>query len=108
MKRLIPLAGAMGIALITGSNAHALDGEALYNTGTNPPCAACHRQGQGDTPETGNTDDWAERAEQGIDALVATAQDGIPDASPPMPPMGPQASEEELRAIIEYMLSQID
>ena len=75
-------------------------GDQIYNAS----CLACHSAGVAGAPKTGDNAAWAERASKGIDALLSTAISGINA----MPPKGTCAdcSDEELRAAIEYILSE--
>ena len=75
-------------------------GDQVYNAS----CLACHSTGVAGAPKTGDQAAWAPRASKGLDALLATAVSGINA----MPPKGTCAdcSDEELKAAIEYMLSE--
>lgn len=78
----------------------AIDGEAIYMGA----CSACHMAGVAGAPVPGS-DVWAERATQGIDALVANAIAGV---GPIMQPKGGRAdlSDEEVAAAVEFMNEQ--
>ena len=75
-------------------------GDAVYNAS----CLACHSTGAAGAPKLGDGAAWGPRAAKGMDALLSTAINGINA----MPPKGTCAacSDEELKAAIEYMLSQ--
>lgn len=75
-------------------------GDQVYNAS----CLACHSVGVAGAPKLGDNAAWAGRASKGIDALLSTAISGINA----MPPKGTCAdcSDEELKAAIEYILSQ--
>lgn len=74
-------------------------GEALYKQA----CTACHVAGVAGAPKSGDKAAWAPRIEQGIDALTASVIKG----KGAMPPKGGStASEAEIRAAVEYMVSQ--
>ncbi len=68
-------------------------------------CSACHGTGAAGAPKLGDQAAWAPRAERGIDALLATAVQG----KGAMPPRGTCAtcSDEDLRAVIQYMLAEM-
>jgi cytochrome c5 len=70
----------------------------------NASCLACHSTGVAGAPKVGDQASWAPRAAKGLDSLLATAVSGLNA----MPPKGTCAdcSDEELKAAIEYMLSQ--
>jgi cytochrome c5 len=76
-----------------------IDGAAIYNSA----CMACHASGAAGAPVPGS-DDWAERAARGVDALAASAISGMGI----MPPKGgrPDFSDDEIRAAVEHMLGQ--
>ena len=74
-----------------------LDGEMLYGN----VCSACHATGAAGAPMRGS-EAMAERAQKGLDTLVHNAVNGLNA----MPPRGGRAdlSDEQVRAIVEYML----
>ena len=75
-------------------------GDQVYNAS----CLACHSVGVAGAPKVGDNAAWVDRAAKGIDGLLATAISGVNA----MPPKGTCAdcSDEELKAAIEYMLSE--
>lgn len=75
-------------------------GDQVYNAA----CLSCHSVGVAGAPKVGDKAAWADRMSKGVDGLLATAISGINA----MPAKGACAdcSDEELRAAIEYMLSQ--
>jgi cytochrome c5 len=75
-------------------------GDAVYAAA----CLACHSAGVAGAPIVGDQAAWESRAAKGIDGLLATAISGINA----MPPKGTCAdcSDAELKAAIEYMLSE--
>lgn len=75
-------------------------GDQVYNA----KCMACHSTGVAGAPKVGDQASWAPRAAKGIDGLLASAVSGLNA----MPPKGTCAdcSDQELKAAIEYMLSQ--
>ena len=73
-------------------------GEALYKQA----CVACHATGVAGAPKFGDKAAWAPRIQQGIPALVKSVIAG----KGAMPPKGgTAASEAEIRAAVEYMVS---
>ncbi|GGA64602.1 cytochrome c [Neiella marina] len=70
-------------------------GDQVYNA----VCIACHTGAIPGAPVKGNADDWAPRLEKGLDVLVDHALNGFNA----MPPQKAMASEEEIRAAIEFM-----
>ena len=76
------------------------DGQKIYMKS----CLACHAAGIANAPKLGDKAAWEPRIALGMDALLATAIKG----KNAMPPKGTcmTCSEDELRAAIEYMVSQ--
>ena len=64
-------------------------------------CLACHNTGAAGAPKLGDPAAWSERLGKGVDALVASAINGI-GAMPPRG--GSQLSDDEVRAAVEYLL----
>lgn len=75
------------------------DVQAIYNR----TCANCHDAGVAEAPRLGNAEEWAPRLEKGIETLYGSAIDGLP---PAMPAKGTcfDCSEEELKAVVDYMV----
>ena len=74
------------------------NGEALYKQ----VCTGCHAQSVAGSPKFGDKAAWAPRIKTGIDALTASVIKG----KGAMPPKGGSAaSEAEIRATVEYMVS---
>ena len=67
-------------------------------------CLACHSTGAAGAPKVGegNAAEWAPRMEKGLDAVVNNAINGLNT----MPPKGLcfNCTDEDLRAIVQYML----
>ncbi|MBF24459.1 MAG: cytochrome c5 family protein [Pusillimonas sp.] len=75
-------------------------GEKLYNT----VCLACHTAGVAGAPKLGDKAAWEPLAAKGIDSLVSTVISG----KGAMPPKGgaAQASDAEIRAAVQFMVSK--
>ncbi|WP_067869781.1 c-type cytochrome [Neptuniibacter marinus] len=75
----------------------ARSGEKVYAT----KCAACHDAGVAGAPKFG-TSEWADRGAKGIDALLASAINGLNA----MPPRGlcADCSDDELKGAIQHMM----
>ena len=74
------------------------NGEALYKQ----VCSACHAQSVAGSPKFGDKAAWAPRIATGIDALTASVIKG----KGAMPPKGGSAaSDADIRATVEYMVS---
>ncbi|CAH1042723.1 hypothetical protein HPTD01_1201 [Halomonas sp. TD01] len=83
------------------SGGNGLDGEALY---ASAGCVACHAAGVAGAPLIGDADAWAPRLEQGVDALYQSVFNG----KGVMPPRGgSSASDEEIMAVVDYMVSEV-
>ena len=67
-------------------------------------CMACHMTGAAGAPKLGDEAAWNERLEKGMDAVMANVMSGINA----MPARGlcANCSDEDLHAIVEYMVSQ--
>jgi cytochrome c5 len=73
-------------------------GEALYQQA----CVACHAAGVAGSPKFGDKDAWAPRIKTGLDMLTASVIKG----KGAMPPKGGSAaSDTDIRAAVEYMVS---
>lgn len=89
------VAAAPQVAVAAGKG-----GEALYKQS----CAVCHAAGIAGAPKSGDKAAWAPRVAQGVPVLVASAIKG----KNAMPPRGgaANASDADIRAAVEYMVSQ--
>lgn len=75
------------------------EGKAIYDSA----CAVCHTAGVAGAPKLGDASAWAPRIESGIDAMLASVIKG----KGAMPPKGgkPDATEDQLRAAVDYMVA---
>jgi cytochrome c5 len=80
--------------------AAAADGKALYDK----VCFACHQQSVAGSPRLGDRTAWAPRIKTGIDAMVQSVIKG----KGAMPPKAgnPSLSDTEIRAAVDFMVSQ--
>jgi cytochrome c5 len=78
----------------------AADGKALYDK----VCFACHAQSVAGSPKLGDKAAWAPRLQTGTDAMVQSVVKG----KGAMPPKAgnPALSDAEIRAAVEFMVSQ--
>jgi cytochrome c5 len=78
----------------------AADGKAVYDK----VCFACHVQSVAGSPRLGDKAAWAPRIQQGVDALVQSVTKG----KGAMPPKAgnPALTDAEIRAAVEFMVSQ--
>ena len=67
-------------------------------------CFACHGTGAAGAPIVGNADQWSARIAQGNDTLYSNAINGKGG----MPPKGGamQLSDDEIKAVVDYMVAQ--
>ena len=69
----------------------------------NKSCATCHNVGVAGAPKFADAAAWAPRVEKGMDVLYASTINGLP---PAMPQKGMcfSCSDDELRALVDYMV----
>ena len=93
-------AASKAVAAVGGAADGGAAGQQVYKNS----CQACHAAGVAGAPKLGDKDAWAPRIATGIDALLASSING----KGIMPPKGACAScsEEDLKAAVEYMVSQ--
>ena len=94
MKRAIFLVGTVAALMVAGQ-VPAADGKAVFEKS----CKGCHSVMK---PKVGDKEAWAPLIKQGADALTAVVVKG----KAPMPPKGGAASEADVKAAVEYMMSQ--
>jgi cytochrome c5 len=94
MKRALFLAGVVAALMASGQLA-AADGKAVYDK----TCAACHKSMK---PKMGDKVAWAPLIARGADALTASVIKG----KAPMPPKGGAGNEADVKAAVEYIISQ--
>ena len=85
---------------VAESAAAARDGQTIYKTA----CFACHDAGVAGAPKLGDAAAWAPRIAKGNDALYSSLQNGLNA----MPPKGTcmNCSDDELQAVLDYMIEQ--
>ena len=68
-------------------------------------CFACHETGVARAPRLGDRQEWSFRLNYGMDILYRSALQGRGG----MPAMGghPEFSDDEIRAAVDYMVSQV-
>jgi cytochrome c5 len=92
---MIAIAGCA--ALFSMGQVAAADGKAVFEK----TCAGCHKAM---SPKlTGEKDKWDALLKQGKPALAATVMKG----KGPMPPKGGAASEDDVKAALDYLVTQI-
>lgn len=87
-------------AAATPQKSAAVDGKAVYDK----VCFACHQVSVAGSPKLGDKEAWAPRLKQGPDAMVQSVIKG----KGAMPPKAgnPALSEQEIRAAVDFMVSQ--
>jgi cytochrome c5 len=91
-------------------SAAATDDSAAESTASKSPdqlyqgaCQACHATGVAGAPKLGDAVAWSERISKGVEALVASAISGVGT----MPPRGgSQYSDEQIQAVVEYIVAE--
>jgi cytochrome c5 len=77
----------------------AADGKKVFDS----TCTACHATGVAGAPKLGDKAAWAPRLAQGVDGLTANVIKG----KGAMPPKGgSSASDADIKAVVDYMVSQ--
>ena len=81
-----------------------IDGKKIYNG----MCVACHGAGVAGAPRVGDKGAWAERIDKGATTLYANAINGVQGSSGVMPAKGgnPALSDDEIKAVVDYMVAQ--
>ena len=98
-----PCAGGAAAVASSAAAPEAAGGiEGRYNA----TCGSCHASGVAGAPKLGDTEAWAPRLAKGMDVLY---QSGIVGLPPAMPPRGlcMDCSDDEIRAIVDYMVDTV-
>jgi cytochrome c5 len=79
-------------------------GGASVESNFNKSCATCHNSGVAGAPKYADAAAWAPRIGKGMDTLYASTINGLP---PAMPQKGMcfSCSDDELRALVDYMVA---
>jgi cytochrome c5 len=72
----------------------------------NKTCATCHNAGIAGAPKFADAEQWESRIVKGMDTLYASSINGMP---PGMPAKGMcfSCSDDELKAIVDYMVEAV-
>ena len=100
MKKVTSTLVAGILLSVSGTVFADVDGQKIYQTS----CQACHATGAAGAPKLGDKEVWAPRIATGMDVLLASAING----KNAMPPNGAcmSCSDDDLKAAVEYMVSQ--
>ena len=94
---------AAGTAVAAAAPAAGGAGEALYKS----TCQACHGAGVAGAPKLDDKADWAPRIAQGEATLFKHAIEGFTGKKGVMPPKGGSAaSDDDVKAAVQYMVAQ--
>ena len=93
-RAMLVVVGAVAAALVT--TVAAADGKAVWDKS----CAGCHTVL---APKFGDKAAWAPRIARGAADLTASVVKG----KAPMPPKGGAKTEEDVKAAVEYVISQM-
>ncbi len=98
-------AAAMSAAASQVAYGGTTDGKTIFGN----LCNACHVTGAAGAPMLTNKAQWAPRLAQGVDTLVKHAIEGYNGAVGMMPAKGgnPALSDEQVRATVEWMITQV-
>jgi len=100
MKKILLTAASAALLLV--SHTAAADGAATYKT----VCQSCHATGAANAPKLGDKAAWAPRIAKGMDALLQSSIKGIPGTAMMAKGMCAACSNDDLKAAVEYMVSQ--
>jgi cytochrome c5 len=89
---------------VTATATAVIDVKKIYNG----MCVACHGAGVAGAPRVGDKGAWAERIDKGASTLYANAINGVQGSSGVMPAKGgnPALSDDEIKAVVDYMVAQ--
>ncbi|MBE0576826.1 MAG: cytochrome c5 family protein [Desulfuromonadales bacterium] len=102
-EQAMPPSGAMPMAESMAKGDIAV-GEKVYNQA----CSSCHDEGISGAPKIGDSAAWAERIAKGMEALNKNSINGFTGETGMMPAKGgfSALSDDEVKAAVEYMVSQ--
>lgn len=99
-----PAAAAAAPAAAAPAQAASDAGKKLYDSA----CMACHTAGVAGAPKLGDKAAWADRIKQGVAILDEHAIKGFQGKTGVMPPKGgAQASDDEVKAAVAYMVAAV-
>ncbi len=99
MKKIA--SAVLGTALLLSNTAFAADVDKTYGTF----CQACHATGAANAPKLGDKAAWAPRIAKGMDALMKSAQNGVPGTAMMAKGTCMSCTDADLKAAVEYMVN---
>lgn len=98
-------AAAKAAATATVAYGGTTDGKTIYGN----LCHACHDTGAGGSPTLTDKAHWAPRLAQGEETLLKHAIEGFTGSAGMMPAKGgnPALSDEQVKATVEWMITQV-
>ena len=100
-KLMLAIASSVTLSQLSAAAADDFDVAQAYQSS----CYACHGTGQAHAPIVGEVIEWEIRAEKGLDTLVQNTINGL-NGIMPVRGLCTDCSDEDLQAIVEYMLEQ--
>ncbi|HEX5636094.1 MAG TPA: c-type cytochrome, partial [Gammaproteobacteria bacterium] len=79
-----------------------LSGEAIYKKS----CSSCHATGAANAPKLGDKAAWKPRIAKGVNVLLQSAINGVPGTAMMKRGTCNSCSDDDLKAVVEYMVSQ--
>ena len=79
-----------------------LSGEAIYKK----TCSSCHATGAANAPKLGDKAAWKPRIAKGMNVLLQSAINGVPGTAMMKRGTCLSCSDDDLKAVVEYMVSQ--
>ncbi|MGV0035404.1 MAG: c-type cytochrome [Candidatus Azotimanducaceae bacterium WSBS_2022_MAG_OTU7] len=99
----VDCASASAVTMVATAAGASVDG-ASVESNYNKSCAICHNAGAAGAPKFGDAAAWVSRLEKGMNVLYSSIINGLP---PAMPQKGMcfSCSDDDLRALVDYMVS---
>lgn len=100
IRSTLALGLLLSSTLALAADAGKFDAETAYKN----TCAACHDTGAAHAPEVGDVIEWEIRLDKGMDTLVQSTINGL-NGIMPQRGLCTDCSDDDLKAIVEYMLA---
>ena len=99
---LIGLCSSLAATAMADESISAERAEQIYNE----TCVVCHAQGMHSAPMPGVKADWEDRLAYGIEDIYLNAIEGM-GGSMPARGMCNDCSDEEMRAVVDFMMKDV-